>query len=83
MNTLGKRELPRLSFYNGGYNYRIPSVGVMTKGDEVIANIQIPGLEIRYTADGTEPTLRSKLYEQPLRSKNILRFKAFVKKQPQ
>jgi hexosaminidase len=79
MNTLGKRELPRLSFYNGGYSYRIPSVGVIITGGEVMANIQLPGLEIRYTTDGSEPTLRSKLYQQPLRSKNFLRFKAFIR----
>ncbi len=78
--SLGKKELPRLSFYHGGYNYRIPSVGVLKKDNKISANVQLPGLEIRYTTDGSEPTIVSKLYNKPIPVQNAIKFKAFVKK---
>ncbi len=77
VNILGKRELPRLSFYNGGYAYRIPEPGLNIENGKVAANIQLPGLEIRYTLDGTEPLATSSLYTGPVSSKGLIRFAAF------
>ncbi|WP_276361249.1 family 20 glycosylhydrolase [Daejeonella sp. H1SJ63] len=76
-NILGKRELPRLNYYHGGYSYRIPEVGLKLSGAKVHANIQLPGLQIRYTTDGTEPHAGSSLYTEPLSIKGKLRFAAF------
>jgi hexosaminidase len=76
-NTLGKRELPRLNFYNGGYLYRIPEPGLKSENGRITANIQYPGLEIRYTSDGTDPVASSKLYSIPISEKGIIRFAAF------
>lgn len=76
-NTLGKKELPLLDNYLGGVNYRIPPVGAMVKEGKVFANTQFPGLQIRYTTDGTEPTLKSKLYENPIPVQKGIKFKAF------
>ena len=64
-NTLGRRELPRLSYVNGGYNYRVPLPGAVVENGILKANVEYPGLEIRYTLDGTEPTKESLLYTQP------------------
>lgn len=76
-NVLGKRELPRLATYQGGARYRIPTVGVRMEAGQVKANIQFPGLEIRYTRDGTEPGPGSARYEGPLEAKGKIRFRAF------
>jgi len=65
LNKIAKRELPRLDHYGGGFNYRIPTPGVMIQDSTVHANVQIPGFEIRYTTDGSEPTLESSEYDEP------------------
>ena len=76
-NSVGKRELPRLSYYNGGYSYRIPEPGLKIKEGKISANIQLPGLEIRYTKDGSDPLSSSTLYTKPLSEKGKFRFAAF------
>ena len=76
-NVLGKLELPRLNYYNNGYGYRIPEPGLMADGGTVKANIQIPGLEIRYTTDGSEPTATSSLYSQPFSTRALIKAAAF------
>ena len=77
VNVLGKRELPRLNQYAGGFNYRIPTVGTTIIDGKVAANIQFPGLVIRYTTDGTEPTASSVEYTALIPNKGVIRFKAF------
>src|SRR5690606_27408533 len=62
VNTLGQRELMRLSKYAGGFNYRIPTAGAKIENGKVMANIQLPGFIIRYTTNGTEPSAKSKIY---------------------
>lgn len=78
LNILGKRELPRLAYYNGGYSFRIPKPGVLLQDGKYSSNIQYPGLTIRYTTDGTEPTATSKIYEGPVDAANgVVKFRAF------
>ncbi|AUD01571.1 family 20 glycosylhydrolase [Spirosoma pollinicola] len=77
INTVGKRELPRLDSYAGGYQYRIPAVGAKVINGKVAANVQFPGLTIRYTTDGTEPTQTSPVYKEPVSSTGTIKFKAF------
>jgi hexosaminidase len=76
-NRVGKRELPRLTYYNGGFSYRIPEPGLKLKDGKVYANIQLPGLEIRYTKDGSDPVAGSMIYTDPLTEKGKFRFAAF------
>ncbi|HEY5510329.1 MAG TPA: family 20 glycosylhydrolase [Prolixibacteraceae bacterium] len=78
-NALAARELPRLSKMNGGYNYRVPMSGVLVKDGMLYANVQFPGLEIRYTTDGSEPSINSLLYNGPVKISGIVRLKSFVK----
>lgn len=78
-NTVGKRELPRLSFYHGGFNYRVPVVGVSEVNNLLKANVQLPGLEIRYATNGSEPGANSQLYTTPIPAQKNIKFKAFVK----
>jgi hexosaminidase len=77
LNILGKRELPRLAYYNGGYSFRIPKPGVVLEDGKYVSNIQYPGLTIRYTTDGTEPTANSKVYTTPVNAKGVVKFRAF------
>lgn len=65
-NTLARKELPRLNHLNQGYNYRVPSPGAMVEEGMLKANVEYPGLVIRYTTDGTEPTVNSSRYQHPV-----------------
>ncbi|MBB3058902.1 family 20 glycosylhydrolase [Mucilaginibacter gotjawali] len=78
VNVLGKRELPRLSYLDGGYNYRVPKPGVVLQDGRYAANIQFPGLTIRYTTDGTDPDAKSKIYNDAVTiTGNAVKFRAF------
>lgn len=70
-NIVGKKELPRLATLNGGYNYRIPPAGAIVKDGKVSANVQLPGLLIRYTTDGKEPTAKSPVYTTPVAAETV------------
>jgi hexosaminidase len=77
LNILGKRELPRLAYYNGGYNFRIPKPGVILEDGKYKSNIQFPGMTIRYTTNGKEPDANSPVYEKPIPANGIIKFRAF------
>jgi len=77
VNTLGKNVLPGLDIYNGGYAYRIPTPGAVIKQGRVWANVQFPGLFIRYTTNGKEPDAKSKLYTGPIADKGQIRLRVF------
>jgi hexosaminidase len=66
LNILSKRELPRLDNYAGGFNYRIPEPGGVKQGNVLIMNSQLPGFKIRYTTEGSEPTVKSAIYTVPV-----------------
>lgn len=80
VNVVGKKELPRLNYLSGGFNFRIPTAGAVVDNAAVHANVQLPGLTIRYTTDGTEPTINSMKYEQPVTEKGIIKLKVFDSK---
>jgi hexosaminidase len=81
LNVLGKRELPRLNYYNGGYGYRVPKPGVILQDGKYLANTQYPGLTIRYTTNGKEPDDKSKLYNDAVTNDgNVVKFRAFDNK---
>jgi hexosaminidase len=78
LNVLGKRELPRLSYFNGGYNYRIPKPGINLQDGKYSSNIEFPGLTIRYTTNGKDPDASSKMYTAPVDYKGgEIKFRAF------
>ncbi|MGZ3821680.1 MAG: family 20 glycosylhydrolase [Mucilaginibacter sp.] len=81
LNVLGKRELPRLDYFNGGYDYRIPKPGVILQDGKYVANIQFPGLTIRYTNNGKDPDAKSPVYKDPVTNDNsFIKFRAFDNK---
>ena len=78
LNVLGKRELPRLSYYEGGFNYRIPKPGISLQDGKYLSNVEFPGLTIRYTTNGKDPDEKSKVYTGPVDYKGgEIKFRAF------
>jgi hexosaminidase len=78
LNVVGKRELPRLSYYGGGYNYRVPKPGIVLQDGKYLANEQFPGLTIRYTTDGRDPDAKSKIYNDAVTiTSSEVKFRAF------
>jgi hexosaminidase len=80
VNTVGKRELTRLDYYHNGYHYRIPAPGATIENGKVRANVQLPGLTIRYTTDGKEPSGKSRIYNGPVAEKGTVKLRAFTAK---
>jgi len=77
LHTVGNRELPRLDTYAGGFKYRIPTAGAKVVDNKLEANVQIPGLTIRYTADGTEPSAASPVYTAPIPFTSTIKLRVF------
>jgi hexosaminidase len=77
VNVLGQRELPRLDREIAGLNYRIPTPGLSVAGGMARSSLEIPGFTLRYTTDGTEPTVRSAEVRGPIPVRGTLRVAAF------
>jgi hexosaminidase len=65
VNKLGQHELPRLDVKK--VNYRIPPPGAVIEAGMLKANIRFPGLTLRYTLDGSNPSHESSVYRGALR----------------
>ncbi|WP_310590452.1 chitobiase/beta-hexosaminidase C-terminal domain-containing protein [Dyadobacter sp. NIV53] len=76
-NSIAQRNLPKLKYLNGGYNYRLPLPGAIVENGLLKANVDLPGLAIRYTTDGTEPTAQSPLFENPVKVSGSVKLKSF------
>ena len=72
------KELPRLNYLNGGYKYRIPPPGGIVEDGFLITN-HLYGMSVRYTLDGSEPSISSALYTQPVKVDGDILIKAFNK----
>jgi len=75
--VLGQRELPRLDREVAGVNYRIPTPGLRAQGGVVSCSLELPGFTLRYTTDGSEPTVRSALVHGPIPFRGTIRVAAF------
>ncbi|ULQ50863.1 family 20 glycosylhydrolase [Flavihumibacter fluvii] len=76
-NTIATKDMPRLSYLNGGYNYRVPPPGGIIENGELKANVSLPGLVIRYTTDGTDPVAASALYTAPVKLNGKVKLRCF------
>jgi len=76
-NVIGRHELPRLEYLNGSVHYRIPPPGAVVVDGRLEANVAYPGLVIRYTTDGTNPTVESTLYREPVAVSGKIKVRAF------
>ena len=77
VNVVGQRELPRLDREVPGLNYRIPTPGLKLEGGMVHTSVELPGLTLRYTTDGSEPTARSAPVRGPIPLRGTVRVAAF------
>ena len=77
VNVLGKRVLPRLDVEHIGVAYRIPPPGLKLENGQVLVNIQLPGLTLRYTTNGTEPDATSSLVSGAISAKGVIHVAAF------
>ncbi len=77
VNRISKNELPRLDYYAGGFEYRIPTPGYIVKDDKVEANVLYPDLTIRYTVDGSEPNAQSPKYTTSIPYQNNIKLRVF------
>ncbi|MFV0396413.1 MAG: family 20 glycosylhydrolase [Bacteroidales bacterium] len=76
-NVIGIRDMKRLDYLFGGYGYRIDPPGAVIRDGMLYVNNEYPGFTIRYTTDGTEPSLSSPLYTEPVAVKGVIKVKAF------
>jgi hexosaminidase len=77
LNILGKRELPRLAQEHPSVRFRIPAPGLKVADGRVRANIQFPGMTLRYTLDGTEPSEGSLVLSGDLPALGTVKVAAF------
>ncbi|MBN7810456.1 family 20 glycosylhydrolase [Algoriphagus sp. H41] len=78
-NAVGQKELPKLEGMFGGFAHRVPKPGVAVRDGMIFANVQTPGLIIRYTQDGSDPTASSPIYTQPIPKKGGEKFRVFTR----
>jgi hexosaminidase len=78
VNSMVRKELPKLTFYNGGYNFRVPPPGAILKNGILEANTQYPGTEIYFTTDGTEPDENALKYTGPVKVKGEVKLIVFA-----
>jgi hexosaminidase len=73
-----QHEIPRLSSWS--VNYRIPHPGIKVVDGKLYANSPVKGAVIRYTTDGTEPTIHSPKWEGAVEcNANLIKAKAFYR----
>jgi hexosaminidase len=77
VSQLGFQVLPRLDAEMPDLHYRLPPPGLKRVGGNVLVNEQIPGLELRYTVDGSVPTRQSPLVSGPIAGRGAVRVAAF------
>jgi hexosaminidase len=66
-NTIGQRVLPIIDNIYGGLSYDLPKPGGIIKNDSLYANSAFPGLNIKYTLDGSLPANESMNYNNPVK----------------
>jgi hexosaminidase len=64
-----EKEFKRMDKAENPIHYRIPAPGILQRGDSVFMNSIYPGMEIRYTLDGSEPNEKAALYTSPIKTK--------------
>ena len=66
-NTIGQRVLPMIENIYGGLSYDLPKPGGIIINDSLYANSAFPGLNIKYTLDGSIPNNESMNYKNPFK----------------
>ena len=61
-NTLGHKTLNHLSLLYGGVDFDLPKPGGIIKNDTLFVNSVFPGLDVRFTRNGSLPSSDDELY---------------------
>ena len=79
-NGYNDSEVQSFSFLYSAYQVAVPLISANESGNAVEMSCETEGAEIRYTTDGSEPTLKSSLYTAPVEivSNGTFRARAFV-----
>lgn len=74
---VNSHELAKLDYLHGGFNYRIPDAGVKVINDQIHCNAVSSEFTIHYTLDGTEPTIDSQIYTEPILAEGTVKLRVF------
>ena len=66
LNVLGKRTLRILNHQFPKFMYDLPKPGGIIKNDSLYVRSPYPGLQVRYSLDGSVPNHNSKIYQHPI-----------------
>ncbi len=66
-NNIGQRVLPMVDNTFGGLAYDLPKPGGIVANDTLYANTVFPGLNIKYTLDGSNPEFSSETFTSPIK----------------
>ena len=66
-NNIGQRVLPMVDNIFGGLAYDLPKPGGIVTSDTLYANTVFPGLNIKYTLDGSNPEFSSETFTSPIK----------------
>ena len=66
-NNIGQRVLPMVDNIFGGLAYDLPKPGGIIANDTLYANTVFPGLNIKYTIDGSNPEFSSETFTSPIK----------------
>jgi len=66
-NNIGQRVLPIVDNIFGGLSYDLPKPGGKIMNDTLYANTVFPGLNIKYTLDGSIPKESSENFKSPIK----------------
>jgi len=69
-NNIGQRVLPMVDNIFGGLSYDLPKPGGKIMNDTLYANTVFPGLNIKYTLDGSIPKESSETFTSPFKISN-------------
>ncbi len=67
--ALGNREMPFL--FTVDAKFRVPPPGAKIENDMLLVNTEVPGLEIRFSVDGTRPDINSPRYTGPVKLESL------------
>jgi len=76
-HLVGRKRLPELDRDLPDLTYRIPPPGLIIHDGKVDANHAYPGFTLRYTSDGTAPTVESPKVDGPIAAKGCITVAAF------
>ena len=66
-NNVGQRVLPMVDNIFGGLSYDLPKPGGKIMNDTLYANTVFPGLNVKYTLDGSLPKESSENFKSPIK----------------